>query len=416
MLVHWIWLATRPNLPDRLKIAALELFHDPEALYYGQPEGYGRIEGISEEGQTALRDKDLSAAEKVVEQCMKKNIHICTFYDAAYPRRLKNIPDPPVVLYYKGTLPEIDANPVIGVVGTRHASAYGIGIAKRMGYQIAKCGGMLVSGIASGIDGVAMQGALTAGGCVIGVLGNGADVVYPPSNRALFADLEQRGCLLTEFPPGTPPLRWNFPKRNRVISALSNGVLVVEAPKISGALITARQAAEQGRDVFVVPGNVDVPTCVGSNALLREGAIAVSCGNDILSEYESMYPGKIRRYTVPGKMAGYEDEALAPEKEEAMLKVAQKTEIPKKKSIFGKKTHKIPVDKEASSSYSDGKETKDLTQDEQALLRHLSRQPRLLDDVIAELALPAGKVLSVLTMLQIKGMVEQLPGKYVRLK
>lgn len=416
MLVHWIWFATRPNLPDRLKAEALELFRDPEALYYAQAESYRRIEGISEDGQKALLDKNLTAAEEILEQCMKKNIHICTFHDAAYPKRLKNIADPPAVLYYKGTLPEIDANPVIGVVGTRKASPYGIGIAKRMGYQIAKCGGILVSGAASGIDGMSMQGALTAGGCVVGVLGNGADVVYPASNRALFADLEQRGCLLTEFPPGTPPLRWNFPKRNRIISALSNGVLVVEAPKVSGALITARQALEQGRDVFVVPGNVDVPTCVGSNSLLREGATAVSCGYDILSEYRSIYPGKVRPYTLPGQMAGYEDEALASEKEEPMLKVAQKTEIPKKKSIFSKKSHKIPVDKGETSPYSDGKETAELTQEEQSVVSHLSGQPRLLDDVMAEIDLPAGKVLATLTMLQIKGVAEQLPGKYVRLK
>jgi DNA processing protein len=145
--------------------------------------------------------------------------------------------------------------------------------AKRMGYQIAKCGGIVVSGLAYGIDGMAMSGALTAGQKVIGVLGCGADIVYPKENRWLYRDVERYGCIMSEFVPGTPPHPWNFPKRNRVLSGMSCGVLVVEAPEKSGSLITANLAAEQGRDVFVVPGNIDMPGFVGSNRLLQEGAI-----------------------------------------------------------------------------------------------------------------------------------------------
>ena len=417
MLVHWIWLATRPNFSDRQKVAALSLFHDPEELYFAANDSLCRLEGISPEGLESLRDKNLTGAEEILAQCMEKGIHICTYLDAAYPKRLKNIADPPVVLYYKGTIPEIDGNPVIGVVGTRKATAYGLGIAKRMGYQIAKCGGFLVSGMAFGIDGMAMRGALTAGGAVIGVLGCGADVVYPVSNRSLFEDMERCGCLITEFPPGTPPHKWNFPRRNRIISGLSCGVLVVEAPKISGALITARQAADQGRDVFVVPGNVDVPSCEGSNALLRDGAIAVSSGYDILSEYEHIYPGKVRKNTSAIQMAGYADEVAAVEKEASVLKVAQEPKMPKKKSIFGKKTDKIPVDKNNTSSYSDvQKELPKLSEEERAVAACLSYKEQLVDDVIAQANLPAGKVLAILTMLQIKGVAEQLPGNRVRLK
>ena len=180
------------------------------------------------------------------------------------------------------------------MVGTRHASPYGMTTAKKMGYQITKCGGIVVSGMAYGIDGMAMKGALTAGAPVVGILGCGAEMVYPPSNRPLFSDVENYGCIMSEFPPGTPPVKWNFPKRNRIISGMSCGVLVVEAPEKSGALITARCAADQGRDVFVVPGNIDVPTFVGSNRLLRDGAIAVSSGWDILSEYQMQFPDKIR--------------------------------------------------------------------------------------------------------------------------
>jgi len=279
MLIHWIWLATRPHMTDWVKATLVRHFGDAESVYFAGD--YSGIEGLTQEGIEALKDRNLTPAEEILAQCDREGLQILTYQDAAYPKRLQNIPDPPLVFYYKGRLPDFDGLPLIGVVGTRRASAYGLTAAKRMGYQIARCGGVVVSGMAAGIDGMSMKGALTAGGTVVGVLGCGADVVYPIGNRSLFSDTARYGCILSEFPPGTPPVKWNFPKRNRVISGLSCGVLVVEAPEKSGALITARQAADQGRDVFVVPGNIDVDTFVGSNRLLRDGATAVSSGWDI---------------------------------------------------------------------------------------------------------------------------------------
>ena len=258
MLVHWIWLATRPNLNERDKLALLRQIGDPEDIFYAEGGALAEVEGLTDEAFAALRDKDLKQAHAILRACKEKSIHICTFHHAAYPGRLKKIVDPPLVLYYKGNLPDLDSSPVIAAVGTRDATAYGMNVAKRIGGQIAKCGGIVVSGLAAGIDGAAIGGALSAGGAVVGVLGSGVDIVYPLSTRGLLADTERYGCLISEFTPGTPPMKWNFPKRNRIISGLSNGVLVVEAPVKSGALITARQAAEQGRDVFVVPGNIDV--------------------------------------------------------------------------------------------------------------------------------------------------------------
>ena len=420
MLVHWIWLATRPSINDRDKYAVLKHFWDPEDVYYAEPEALKDVEGLSEQALESLGDKDLQAAEQILSQCMEKGIHICTYHDAAYPSRLKNIADPPIVLYYKGNLPDIDGNPVIAVVGTRHASAYGLGVAKRMGYQIAKCGGIVVSGLAYGIDGVSMSGALTAGGAVIGVLGCGADIVYPASNRSLFADTERNGCLLTEFPPGTPPQKWNFPKRNRIISGLCCGVLVVEAPEKSGSLITARQAADQGRDVFVVPGNIDVPTFVGSNALLREGAIAVSTGWDILSEYTALFPDKIRKDTRPVRMAGYADEVEQnePEIDAKEKKVAQTRRSPIKNKLKEDKKEKIPIDKEEKPPYSVLVDTlkQGLSEDEQRVVTLLEGGERLVDDVIAESEMSTGKVLAALTLLEVKGIVNRLPGKRVSLK
>ena len=418
MLVHWIWFAHRPGLTDRMKRAILQHFQDPEEIYFADSGAFDHVEGLSKEMKESLQDKNLAASEETLEICRREKIHLLTIRDAAYPVRLKNIADPPVLLYYKGTLPEFDGNPVIGVVGTRKASAYGLTTAKRMGYQIGRCGGVVVSGMAYGIDGLAMSGALTAGATVVGVLGCGADIVYPPSNRALFQDTERYGCILSEFAPGTPPLHYHFPKRNRIIAGLSCGVLVVEAPVKSGALITARQALDQGRDVFVVPGNIDVPTFEGSNQLLRDGAIPVFSGWDVVSEYQALYPDKIRKDNAPVHQTAYPDEVRrAAEGEKIQAKVAQKVTLPKKKRSSAENSHKKSIDKAASSPYIDvNDKLPKLSADESAIVASLQRGERLVDDVIAETGMTTGKLLAALTMLELKGVIRRLPGKRVSLK
>lgn len=416
MLQHWIWLAHRPGLSDRMKARLLEHFRDPEDVYFADSQAYAHIEGLGAEALESLGEKDLSQAEKILADCREKRLHILTYRDAAYPNRLKNIADPPMVLYYKGQLPELDALPVIAVVGTRKASAYGLQTAKRMGYQIGKCGGILVSGMAYGIDGLAMAGALTAGQPVVGVLGCGADIVYPLSNRALFRDVEERGCIFSEFPPGTPPVKWNFPKRNRIISGLSCGVLVVEAPAKSGALITARLAADQGRDVFAVPGNIDIPTFAGSNQLLRDGAIMAASGWDVLSEYEGLFPDRIHRFDGGSGQRAYTDEIRGQE-ETWPAKVAQKTEIPRQKKNLKKELEKKTIDKATSSPYSDVNASfASLSPEGQKIVSCLSGGPRLVDDVVAETGMTTGKLLAALTMLELKGIIKRLPGKQITMK
>ena len=417
MLVHWIWLAHRHGVSDRMKAALLQHFSDPEDIFYA--DCFDGVEGLSESALESLMDKSLASSEEILEKCMRKDLRILTFQDAAYPRRLKNIPDPPVVLYYKGKLPDWDGIPVIGVVGTRRASAYGLTAAKRMGYQISKCGGIVVSGMASGIDGVAMKGALSADGTVVGVLGCGADVVYPLSNRGLFADTERYGCILSEFPPETPPYKQNFPKRNRIISGLSCGVLVVEAPEKSGSLITARQALDQGRDVFVIPGNIDVASFAGNFGLLRDGGVPVRSGWDILSEYEALYPGKVYPETRGSRLTVSQEEVeqLTPEGVEKECRVAQKPRFPRKKEPSKGKIDKKVIDNGADAPYSDlNKAQPVLNPEEQSIVSALGRESRLIDDVIAGTGLPAHKVLAALTALQIRGIVKKHPGNHVSLK
>lgn len=395
MLVHWVWFAHRPGLNDRDKMALLQHFRDPEDIYFADDGAFDAI-GLSEEAKTALREKNLTSAEEILEACDREKLHILTCQDAAYPARLKNIADPPNVLYYKGRLPDFDGSPVIGVVGTRKASAYGLTTAKRMGYQIARCGGIVVSGMAYGIDGMAMSGALTAGAPAVGVLGCGADIVYPVSNRALFRDTEEYGCILSEFAPGTPPAKWTFPKRNRIISGLSCGVLVVEAPEKSGALITANTALEQGRDVFAVPGPINADTSRGCNQLIRDGAGLVMEAWDVLGTYQQRFPQRLRpiRAAMPETPRGAEEEAA-----QAPAKPERQQEKPPAMPV-------LDLAKEGAA----------LTDDQKRILQVLpADRPLLADEAAVMTELPVRRVLSALTMLEIDGYVRrQGAGSFLR--
>ncbi len=398
MLLHWIWLSERPGLNQHTKLALIERFHDPEDIY--DLTDYDACDGLSAEALEGLKDKDLSEAEKILEQCAKKKIHIVTWNDWNYPALLRAIADPPVLLYYKGTLPDWDNRALIGVVGTRKASAYGLHSAKHISGQLARCGGIVVTGMALGVDAMAAAGALDHGGAVVGVLGCGVDRIYPAGNRELFRrTIHNGGCLISEYAPGTPPNHWHFPKRNRIISGLCCGVLVVEAPEKSGALITARCALEQGRDVFAVPGNLGVSGCAGSNALLRDGAAFVTCGWDILSTYAERYRDTVHPddQLQPVDMACFDTN-----------RVAQKTKV---FSSILPESDKKAIDNALTSPYS-GECTPPVSPEEQAVLSLLNNEQQLIDDVIAGTGLPSGKALAALTMLELKGMAKTLPGRY----
>lgn len=409
MLEHWLWLAHRPGISDHTKLMLLQQFDTPEAVFAASD--YSLVRDLSSEGREALEDKSLTLYREKISQCEREKIRILTWSEPEYPNRLKNIYDPPLILYCKGQLPKFDSLPVIAVVGTRKASAYGISAAQRIGAQIGCCGGLMVSGLALGVDAAAMNGALSVGCPVVGVLGCGVDIVYPRANKSLFESVEQYGCLLSEFLPGTEPSKWRFPRRNRIISGLSCGVVVVEAPVKSGALITARCALDQGRDVYVVPGNIDLPSFAGSNQLLRQGAGPISSGWDVMSEYQSLYPDKIRRDDRP--LPELRKELSAPVEQ----KVAQKPCVPRKKTGEKEPKEKKEIDKERTALYIDRKRAlPKLSDSEQAIVTCLQDGQRLVDDVIAETGLPAGQVLCALTMLELKQMIVRHPGRFVSLK
>ena len=291
VLQYWIWLSTRKYLSCERQLALLERFGSPQEVYLADEDALKRAFELRPRELTSLCDKDLSAADAILAQCDQKRVGILTWQDACYPERLKNIANPPLILYYEGTFPMLDEQVSIAVVGSRRASAYGLLHAKRLGYQLGRSRIVVVSGGARGADTQALLGAMTAGYPVIAVLGCGTDVTYPAENKVLFDDIRKHGCLLSEYPPGTPPLAEHFPVRNRILCGLCQGVLVTEAPKESGAMITARLALDEGRDVFTIPVNLGVESAAGNLSLLKSGAILVESSYDVLKEYAGRYPG-----------------------------------------------------------------------------------------------------------------------------
>lgn len=386
MLLYWLWLTLINTLSRKQKLELLQHFTDIEALY--QCKDYQSILNLTQEQNETLLDKDLGEAKKLQNICLRKGIDVLTVGSENYPDRLQNISDPPLVLFCKGLLPDFNTAPAIGTVGTRKATPYGLGVARKFGKELSECGSIVVSGGAAGIDTMALQGALDVGGQTVAVLGCGVDITYPVYNRRLFMQIQEKGCLLSEYLPGTKPKPWHFPERNRIISGLSNGVLVIEAPEKSGALITARDALEQGRDVYVVPANIDMPSCVGSNALLSDGAAAVFTGWDIVKVYEPQYPAA-KRHSTGGA--------------EPLTKVAQ--------PVYFSEIDKKDIDNPANNSYSVKiDENIPLTPQEQKLLSLLGRTPIPTDDVLAQMDMPAGAALKIITKLSLEGLVVNHPG------
>jgi len=262
--------------------------------------------------------------------------------------------------------------------------------------------------MAMGGDAMAMLGAVSAGRPVVGVLGCGVDVVYPRANRHLYDDVRRRGCLLSEYPPGTPPVAGHFPARNRIISGLSLGTVVVEAPLKSGTLITVDQALEQGRDVFAVPGNAGLACCAGSNQLLREGAILVETGWDVMREYADLYPDKIREYRGGQKLTASMGELRDHRGGDSDGHVAQEVQMPERRE---KESDKKSVDIPARTGYIDLQAAlRGASEDERQVLLALEQGPRHVDELAERCGLGAGRVLAALTILEIKQQVQRLPG------
>ncbi len=400
-LKYWLWLTGRFGLSPLRTAQLLEQFGSPEQIYFADAGEVDLVEGLSAGARKSLADKNLDDTDKVLTQCDKLGIRLLTIQDSTYPDCLKNIPDSPLVLYYKGKLPDFDRELTIGMVGARDCSAYGETMAARLGLELARAGAVVISGIAQGIDSHAIKGALSGGGTVVSVLAGGIDIPYPWSSRFLYEDVAVAGALISEYPPGTPHKGTHFPIRNRIISGLSDGVVAVEGKEKGGTMITMDLALEQNRDTFAVPGPADAPMSAGTNRLIRLGwAKLVTTGGDILSEYEGRRP--LRRVR-----------PLEPEEESQRLETAR-TE-PRNPVPAVAQSDKKEVDNAPDRAYIDWKSARELfTDDERDILLALSKKDLLPDEIIEHTQIPARRVMSALTVLQVRGYVDEAAGKRFR--
>lgn len=414
---YWVWLSEKSGMRAVSKYRLLEAFGDPEAVYFAEERLLTEAVELNSRELEQLRDKNLARALEILDDCDSGNIGILTCADAAYPERLRNIFDPPVVLYVRGRLPAVDELPLIGVVGTRSATPYGIRAARMLGGQLAAGGGVVVTGLAAGIDSAAAEGALRAGGSCIGVLGCAIDDVYPAFNNVLYDDVAAAGALVSEYPPKAETDRHCFPVRNRIISGLSVGVVIIEAPKMSGALITASRALEQGREVFAVPGNIDAPNCEGSNNLIKEGAGLVTNGWDVLSVFSERFPeavkGPEKTLPVKGDDGPSVYQGAAPSKGRPHEKKENsKGGAGRGFALLRVRNDRKNVDKAKKREYIDLKDQLEgLTEAQLKIVSVMDSSAKHIDDIIDACQLPAAAVLADMTILQIKGFVTQESGK-----
>lgn len=292
--LFWVWLAEAFGAGNGEFRTLLGMYDTPYNIFSAPAEELDRIGNISERVKAALSDKDLGKATGIVEACERLNIGILTFSSPLYPQLLREIKNPPLLLYCAGTVPRLDRIPAIAMVGTRKMSAYGMRTAYKIAYELSAVGMTVISGMAAGIDGVCAAATLEAGGFPIAVLGCGLDRAYPSGHAPLMSEIGRRGLLLSEYPPGTRPISYHFPVRNRIISALSQGVVVVEAGLGSGSLITAKEAVLQGKEVFAIPSGAEGIGEAGAESLLRDGAHFASCTEDILNRYLYSFADRLR--------------------------------------------------------------------------------------------------------------------------
>ena len=364
----YYWLALGQVLRNKpaLSKKLIERFSTPEAVFASSIEELGTVEGITAELARKIKSfvhpvEDIKAEIKGVRD---KGIQLVHLNHSGYPEILKNLIAPPLYFYMKGAVLRGDAK-AIAIVGTRRPTTYGRKVAEMLATELSIAGFTIISGMARGVDTFAHQAVLKAGGRSIGVLGCGIDVIYPPENSLLFSEMAEHGAIISEFSPGAAPEKKNFPQRNRIISGLSLGTVVVEAAERSGSLITVRFALEQGREVFAVPGNINSPVSRGTNNLIKQGAKLVTCTEDILEEFEQLLTAGLKN-------------------------VIKGTSVLEKIS---------------------------LSSDEESIYNILTLEPKHIDQIIIEGGVGPGTVMQLLLNLEIKGVAEQLAGScYVKAK
>ena len=300
--IYWIWLslacapgtATFPRLIEKYKSA--------REIYNADIKDLVKCIDPRSSDRTRLSNKSLDRANEIFEFCTKKKVGILSYDDVFFPNMLKAIQSPPVILYYRGVLPNFNNGFYVSVVGTRSISDYGRKNAFKISYDLSCAGATIVSGMAMGIDGIAHAAALEADKATVAVLGSGIDVCYPGQHLVLARNIVKHGCIITEFAPGTPPAKNNFPVRNRIISGLSVATVVIEGQEKSGARITAAYAKDQGRTVYALPGNIESKNSEITNVLLKNGARIITSADDLVRDYQDVYPSIINPFNLKTKL------------------------------------------------------------------------------------------------------------------
>lgn len=373
----WLRLALVPGVGSASFIRLLARFRTPAAVLNASRGVLAEVvsDKLARRILEYAGEADVDGQERAMAEA---HAHLITMEDTAYPERLAEIYDPPLTLFVRGELCDEDVRS-IAIVGTRRPTPYGVRMAEMFGRELAAAGITVVSGMAAGIDAAAHRGAIEAGGRTIAVLGSGVDVVYPRENESLMQEIVNSGAVVSQFAMGVKPIKGNFPYRNRIISGLTMGTLIVEAPGRSGALITARNAAEQGREVFAVPGQIGVRNAEGPHALIRQGAKLVESIDDILSELP-----ELSRRPIPALDALPSRDPL------------EEVEAAKPKPTAKPKASTPPAR---------------ATDEERKVLAVLTPDGEFIDTIADRCRMSIAEALRALTVLELKGMVRQFSGK-----
>ena len=415
--LYWVWLATRMGIASKEFGKLIGMIPDPYDIYRLSEEEIEQL-GFGARTKKNLCDKSLTEAYAILKYCKSAKVEIIGYTDKKYPARLRAIEDPPVLLYCKGKMPDMNAKLCVGMVGTRKMSEYGMQTAYKISYELSAAGACVVSGMALGIDGVCACGAIEGGGTTVAVLGCGIARVYPKAHAVLSKAICSHGAVITEYPPSEEPHGYNFPKRNRIISGLCQGVVIVEGAKGSGALITATRAIEQGRELFALPGKVNESNSDGPNELIRNGANVVLCAEDIIDHYDFLYHDTLnfKAYLRAKKTSDINEKSLS------RYGVSAVCESVRSMSVTEAPTHDEKASAPKTEAVNEKKEEQETTEVKSDLsaLRTLDEKTRNIygmlsdtvftaDDIAAK-GVAIHRVMTALTMLEVSGLITSLPG------
>lgn len=428
--LYWLWLSQKCGIASKYFNILMEKYQNPFDIYLLEEDEIAQFKLLPAALRDKLCEKGLDECYEIMRYCKQERIDVITYGDNRYPARLKELRDPPVVLYSRGHFPDFNSRLCIGIVGTRRMSEYGKQSAYQTAYELGGADVLTVSGMALGIDGVSACGAIDAGGTTVAVLGCGVDVVYPKAHTELMDSIVRHGAVISEYPPKEAPHSYNFPKRNRIISGLCQGVLVVEASVGSGALITAKAAIAQGREVFAIPGKISDPGAEGPNDLIKNGAFPVLSARDIFSHYEFLYGDEIdqKRLEKAKRRMPTADEALKKhrllyateivgedepifEVKTAKRKRADESEAPKNESAVAPTAEKREQEHTDSTSAT----VAGLDPVTRGIYESVPLDRAISPDALIGNGLSTSDVVTALTLLEIYGLISSLPGGlYIR--